>query len=331
MATFLITGGCGFIGSHLSSALRARGDEVRVLDNLSTGHPDNLAPGAELIVADLTDPGALRAAMVGVDGCFHLAAIASVEKGTRDWYGTHRTNLSGTIATFDAAREESEVRGAPVPVVYASSAAVYGDPRSLPLREEDVPRPLSAYGADKLGCELHARIGGAVHGLQTAGLRFFNVFGPRQDPRSPYSGVVSIFCGRLARGEPLDIYGDGGQTRDFVNVSDVVAALLAASRHASAMAPVFNVCTGAGTSVLELTVHLGRIWGVEPEINYKPSRAGEIRHSVGSREACASALGLRETLPIEDGLRDLADWFRNGQPRLVQSSLVSRVLEGAHP
>ena len=194
-----------------------------------------------------------------------------------------------------------------------------------------MPQPLSAYGADKLGCELHARIGGAVHGLRSAGLRFFNVFGPRQDPRSPYSGVVSIFCGRLARGEPLDIFGDGGQTRDFVYVSDIVAALLSASRHASTAAPVFNVCTGKGTSVLELTAHLGRIWGVEPVLRHKPPRAGEIRHSVGSRKACAEALGLRETLAIEHGLRDLADWFRNGQPRLVETSHQSRLLESAYP
>lgn len=331
MATFLVTGGCGFIGSHLSSALRARGDGVRVLDNLSTGHPDNLAPGAELVVADLTDPGAVRAAMEGVDGCFHLAAIASVERGTRDWLGTHRANLSGTIATFEAARQESEARGTAVPVVYASSAAVYGNPRSLPLHEDDAPQPLSAYGADKLGCELHARIGGVVHGLKSAGLRFFNVFGPRQDPRSPYSGVVSIFCGRLARGEPLEINGDGGQTRDFVYVSDIVAALLAASRHASAEAPIFNVCTGKGTSVLELTAHLARIWGVEPDLHYRPHRAGEIRHSVGSRTACAAELGLHQTTSIEDGLQDLVAWFRDGQPRLLDLSRAAGLLEGAHP
>ncbi len=331
MATFLVTGGCGFIGSHLCEALRARGDAVRVLDDLSTGHPDNLAPGAELVMGDVADAETVRAAMAGVDGCFHLAAIASVERGVQDWVGTHRTNLSGSIATFDAARREGQVRGVPVPVVYASSAAIYGDPMRLPVREDEPPRPLSAYGTDKYGSELHARAGGIVHGLPSAGLRFFNVFGPRQDPRSPYSGVVSIFCGRLSRGEALDVYGDGGQTRDFVHVSDVVAALIAAQRCASPKAPVFNVCTGTGTSVRDLASLLGRVWGVEPVLRHGPSRAGEIRHSVGSRDASAAALDLRNALPIEDGLRDLADWFRQGEPRLLDSAGSERVLEQAQP
>jgi UDP-glucose 4-epimerase len=321
MAHFLVTGGCGFIGSHLCSALRARGDQVRVLDDLSTGHPDNLAPGSELVMADVADAAAVRAAMRGMDGCFHLAAIASVERGTRDWLGTHRVNLSGSIAAFDAARQEAEARGRPVPVVYASSAAIYGDPRSLPVQEDAAPRPLSAYGADKLGSELHARAGGVVHGLPSAGLRFFNVFGPRQDPRSPYSGVVSIFCGRLATGEPLTVHGDGGQTRDFVHVSDVVAALLAAAEHASAEAPVFNVCTGVGTSVVDLAALLGEVWGVVPVVRHGPPRAGEIRHSVGSRVSSAGQLGLRDPMTIEEGLRDLVDWFRNGQPRLLGGRL----------
>jgi UDP-glucose 4-epimerase len=321
MAHFLVTGGCGFIGSHLCSALRARGDQVRVLDDLSTGHPDNLAPGSELVMADVADAAAVRAAMRGMDGCFHLAAIASVERGTRDWLGTHRVNLSGSIAAFDAARQEAEARGRPVPVVYASSAAIYGDPRSLPVQEDAAPRPLSAYGADKLGSELHARAGGVVHGLPSAGLRFFNVFGPRQDPRSPYSGVVSIFCGRLATGEPLTVHGDGGQTRDFVHVSDVVAALLAAAEHASAEAPVFNVCTGVGTSVVDLAALLGEVWGVVPVVRHGPPRAGEIRHSVGSRVSSARQLGLRDPMTIEEGLRDLVDWFRNGQPRLLGGRL----------
>lgn len=331
MATYLVTGGCGFIGSHLCDALRTRGDQVRVLDDLSTGHRDNLAPGAELVVADVADADAVRASMAGVDGCFHLAAIASVERGVRDWVGTHRTNLSGTIAAFEAARREGEARGTPLPVVYASSAAVYGDPRALPVQEDEPPRPLSAYGADKFGSELHARAGGIVHGLPTAGLRFFNVFGPRQDPRSPYSGVVSIFCGRLSRGEPLDIHGDGGQTRDFVHVADVVRALLAAGRCASSAAPVFNVCTGTGTSVRDLAVLLGRVWGVDPVIRHGSPRAGEIRHSVGSRAACATQLGLATVTPIEDSLRNLVDWFRNGEPRLTSAGRRVRSLEQAEP
>ena len=222
MATILVTGGCGFIGSHLCGALRARGDTVRVLDDLSTGSAANLAPGAKLLLGDVNQPLALREAMAGVDACFHLAAIASVERGVTEWLATHRTNLSATIAVMDAAR----VAG--VPVVYASSAAVYGQQAALPLDETARPAPLSAYGADKLGCEQHAKVAGHVHGLPTMGLRFFNVFGPRQDPSSPYSGVISIFCDRLRQGLPVRLYGDGGQTRDFIYVGDVVAALLQA-------------------------------------------------------------------------------------------------------
>jgi UDP-glucose 4-epimerase len=232
LAYFLVTGGCGFIGSHLVVALVARGDRVRVLDDLSTGRRENLPPGVELVLGDVADPAAVRVAMAGVQGCFHLAAIASVERGVREWLVTHRANLSGSITVFDVARAEGGV-----PVVYASSAAIYGDQKRLPVSEDAIPRPLSAYGADKLGSEQHALVAGQVHGVPTMGLRFFNVFGPRQDPKSPYSGVISIFCDRLSRGEPIDIFGDGSQTRDFIFVADVVAGLLAAMPAASVEAP----------------------------------------------------------------------------------------------
>lgn len=332
MARYLVTGGCGFIGSHLCSRLTAQGHRVRVLDDLSTGHVGNLAPGAELVIGDVADDLTVRDAMAQMDGCFHLAAIASVERGVRDWIGTHRTNLSGTIATFEAARQEGEARGTKLPVVYASSAAVYGDPASLPVEETTPARPLSAYGADKLGCEFHARAGGEVHGLRTAGLRFFNVFGPRQDPRSPYSGVVSIFCGRISRGEPLTIHGDGGQTRDFVHVTDVVSALIAALAGASRQAPVLNVCTGRATSVRDLALLLGEAWGQQPELRQGPPRSGEIRDSVGSRAYAAARLGLRDPMPLEAGLRDLVDWFRAGQPSLApEVAAPRRRLERAQP
>src|SRR6201996_6028020 len=224
MSTYLVTGGAGFIGSHLCDALAGRGDTVRVLDDLSTGHRRNVPPGAHLIVGDVADPAAVDQAMEGVDGCFHLAAIASVEKGVTDWLGTHRANITGTITVFDAIRRQ----GSRIPVVYASSAAVYGDATDGPIAETAPCRPLSAYGADKYGFELHARVPSHVHGIPTVGLRFFNVYGPRQDPKSPYSGVISIFCERIAGGLPIAIYGDGQQTRDFVYVADVVRALLAA-------------------------------------------------------------------------------------------------------
>jgi UDP-glucose 4-epimerase len=303
MTTWLVTGGAGFIGSHLCEALLARGDAVRVLDDLSTGKRENLPPGAMLIEGDVADLAAVRGALDGVAGCFHLAAIASVERGVTDWLGTHRANLTGAITVFDAARP------ARIPVVYASSAAVYGDAASVPIVEAAERRPLSAYGADKLGCELHARVASHVHGIPTVGLRFFNVYGPRQDPRSPYSGVISIFCERVRRGAPIDIFGDGGQTRDFVYVADVVAALLAALRLAPADAPVFNVCTGIATSVLDLARTIAELTGKPLDARHRPPRAGEIRHSTGAPALSRAILGLADPLSLRKGLAEVLDWM----------------------
>jgi UDP-glucose 4-epimerase len=311
LATYLVTGGCGFIGSHLAAALVARGNDVRVLDDLSTGSVANLAPAATLIRGDVADPATVRRAMEGVDGCFHLAAIASVERGVREWLLTHRVNLSGTIAVLDAATQKR------VPVVYASSAAVYGDASAIPLDEECYPRPLSAYGADKLGCEQHARAAGQVHSVPSVGLRFFNVFGPRQDPRSPYSGVISIFCDRLSRGEPVDVFGDGGQTRDFVYVADVVAALLASMDQASTAAPVYNVCTGEPTSVLALAETVASLCGTALRVQPRPPRSGEIRHSVGSPLRARAALKLPAPWLLRDGLAETIAWQRSGRAGLA--------------
>ena len=306
---YLVTGGAGFIGSHLCDALLARGDSVRVLDDLSTGSRSNLPAGVPLIEADAADPDAMHAAVDQVDGVFHLAAIASVARGLTDWLGTHRANLTATITVFDALRR----RGTPVPVVYASSAAVYGDSLVVPISETALCRPLSAYGADKYACELHARIAGHVHGIPATGLRFFNVYGPRQDPHSPYSGVISIFSERVPRGTPIDIFGDGGQTRDFVFVADVVAALLAAMQRPSLDAPVFNVCTGTATSVLDLVRTLAVLAGTAPDIRHRPPRPGDIRHSVGVPDAARASLGLGAPVPLHDGLRKVLDWLAIGR------------------
>jgi UDP-glucose 4-epimerase len=302
-ARYLVTGGCGFIGSHLADALLARGDEVVVLDDLSTGKIENLPPGASLRKGDVADPEAAAEAIAGVDGCFHLAAIASVERSTTDWLATHRTNLTGTITVLDAARRAKP--SAPVPVVYASSAAVYGDNDRLPLGEDAPAQPLSAYGADKLGSESHAGIAARVHGVPTTGLRFFNVFGPRQDPRSPYSGVISIFCDRLAAKRPVTIFGDGEQTRDFIYVADVVRALLAAMREARPEPVLLNVCTGRATSILELARAIGELSGAPLRIETKPPRAGDIRHSLGDPRRAQERLGFKAETTLREGLRRL--------------------------
>ncbi|MGA3001010.1 MAG: NAD-dependent epimerase/dehydratase family protein [Acetobacteraceae bacterium] len=298
MSRYLVTGGAGFIGSHLCDALIARGDAVRVLDDFSTGHRANLPAGIELIAGHVADAATVLRATERIDGCFHLAAIASVERGINDWLGTHRTNLTGTITIFDAIRRH----GTQVPVVYASSAAVYGDCRTIPIRETADRRPLSAYGADKYGCELHAITATHVHGIPTVGLRFFNIYGPRQDPRSPYSGVISIFCERIRNAEPILIRGDGTQTRDFVHVSDAVAALLAAMQVRLDAAPVFNVCTGQATSILELAHFIGKLAGKHPNVNHIPVQAGDIRHSLGDPTNMRKALGLSCMVPLSVGL-----------------------------
>ncbi|MBC7941918.1 MAG: NAD-dependent epimerase/dehydratase family protein [Chitinophagaceae bacterium] len=304
----LVTGGCGFIGTHLCTALQAQGHSVHVLDDLSTGKRENLAPGASLTIADIGSPGVLAAAMEGMDACYHLAAIASVERCTRDWTGTHRTNLSATIALLEAATSRS------VPIVYASSAAVYGAGGDTPRRETDPTMPLSAYGADKLGCEQHARVAGHVHGVPTAGLRFFNVFGPGQNPASPYSGVISIFCDRLSRGLPINIFGDGHQTRDFVFVADVVEALMAAMEQASVAAPVLNVCTEEAISVNALAALVAELIGTPAETRHLPARVGEIAHSVGSRGHSQALLGLSAPTSLRRGLAATLDWLSREQP-----------------
>ncbi len=301
MDGFLVTGGAGFIGSHLADALLAAGARVRVLDDLSTGRRENLDPRCELVVGDVADPAVLRGAMAGMAGCFHLAAIASVARGNADWRGTHRINQGGSIAVFEAARDAGRL-----PVVYASSAAVYGDLDGAVAREDAPCVPRTAYGADKLGSELHARVAWQVHGVPTLGLRFFNVYGRRQDPSSPYSGVVSIFAARLARGERLTLHGDGSQTRDFVHVGDVAAHLIAAMRklRAAEGATVLNVCTGRATSVRALAAILAELLGAAPAIDHAPARPGDIAHSLGDPARAVAWLGIAATTRLEPGLAE---------------------------
>jgi UDP-glucose 4-epimerase len=304
VGTYLVTGGCGFIGSHLADRLLAEGHAVRILDDLSTGRLANKPAAAPLIHGCITRQEAAEDAASGCDGIFHLAAIASVERTTQDWIGSHRVNLTGTIAIFEAARRLGG--GRPLPVVYASSAAIYGSNQAARLDERCLPAPTSAYGADKLGCELHARAATLIHGVPTIGLRFFNVYGSRQDPRSPYSGVISIFCDRLASGQPVEIHGDGKQLRDFVHVSDVVAALARAMKRLAAgkteEPEVVNVCSGTGTTIGGLAQLLARLTGRHLEARHGPARAGDVRHSLGDPTRAGLHLAFRSAVSLEAGL-----------------------------
>lgn len=312
MALYLVTGGCGFIGSHLCYALLEGGHSVRVLDDLSTGSLGNVPPDLEVVRGSVADPDLVCEAMAGVAGCFHLAAIASVEQSARDWFGTHRTNLSGTIAILQAA---SRARPDPVPVVYASSAAVYGDNNKVPLVETARAMPRSPYGVDKYSCELQGRIASDVFEVPNIGLRFFNVYGPRQQPDSPYSGVISIFCDRILRRLPITIFGDGKQTRDFIFVSDVTAVLLASMKRVKNGYDVFNVCTGQATSVLELAEVLGQICGYKPEINFEPPRIGEIIHSRGSPRRIRRDLDFTSSTSLSCGLHQTVAWMSEASKR----------------
>jgi len=300
MADYLVTGGAGFVGSHLVEDLLEDGHRVRVLDDLSTGSRGNIPRAAEFIEGDVADGPTIAQALHGVDGCFHLAAISSVERCHREWLRHHRVNLTGTINVFDKARTVNPTRA--LPVVYASTAAVYGDRSKYLVAEDCPPTPMSAYGADKAACEFQARIAGTVHGVPTVGLRFFNLYGPRQDPSSPYSGVISIFADRLLRGRPIEIFGDGEQVRDFTFVADAVAALRRAMAMADVAAPVFNVCTGVGTSVQELAEVVASLCGEPLIVRRGPARQGDVRISVGDPSRAAAQLDFAARTRLPEGL-----------------------------
>jgi UDP-glucose 4-epimerase len=316
MARYLVTGGAGFIGSHLVEALIADGHLVRVLDDLSSGRVENLPHGVELITADVTEQRAVRRALGDVDGCFHLAAIASVERCRHEWLRSHNVNLAGTITVFEEACRAQERLGRPLPVVYASSAAVYGDTSEIPISEAAPTRPVNAYGIDKLGCELHAAVASRIHKLQAVGLRFFNVYGPRQDPHSPYSGVISVFCQRILRGAPpLEIHGDGSQVRDFVYVRDVVNALRRAMDAATPTPQVYNVCTGVETNIFQLGAIIGRMQGALFSPRYAPERVGDLRVSVGDPRKAHKMLQFSAETSLEQGLAQTIEVMMRLQTR----------------
>ncbi len=335
MACFLVTGGAGFMGSHLANALLDQGHAVRVLDDLSSGSRDNLPLAVDFIHGDVTDTRAVERAFDGIDACFHLAAIASVERSNREWQRTHEVNLGGTINIFDRARLLRRRRE--IPIAYASTAAIYGDCGTVPIGERRPAAPLSAYGADKHACELHARVAGAVHGIPTIGLRFFNLYGPRQDPRSPYSGVIAIFADRLANREPVEIFGDGEQVRDFTYIGDAVAALCRALPAASTSAPVFNICTGTGTTVRALADTMATLYRTELVAIYRPARAGEVRVSIGDPLLTAAKLDFKAVTTLADGLAMTLDLPRPNPPlkprlgRLTPSAIGCRALSLTPP
>lgn len=328
MSRYLITGGLGFIGGHLAHALCLVGHSVRILDDLSTGHRDSAPSACEVQIGDVSDPAAVAGAMTGMEGCFHLAAIASVERSNEAWAACHRVNLGGTVNILEAARDAGKV-----PVVYASSAAVYGEHPEGRLNEDSATRPLNAYGADKLGGELHAAVATRLHGVPTTALRFFNVYGPGQDPNSPYSGVISIFAQRIMAGEPVVIHGDGRQSRDFVYVGDVVHFLVAAMATTSTRPLILNVCTGRATSVEDLATTIGDLANRGVEKIQRDARPGDIRASVGNPRLAAHELGLRATTLLPEGLGktlaaiDLSRTELPSRPTISQTSSKA-TLEG---
>ncbi len=308
MATLLVTGGAGFIGSHLVGALLARGNDVRVLDNFSTGRRENL-PAAdsrlEVLEGDLRDVSLLQRAVQEVEVIFHLAAFISVPASLRDPQTCFEVNTAGTAALFEAARRAGVRK-----VVFSSSSAVYGDNDNLPLAESEAPRPLSPYALSKLVGEQYGRFYTRTFGLPVTALRYFNVYGPRQAPDSPYAAAIPIFVSRLQSGRAVDIFGDGRQTRDFIFVDDVVRANLLAAETPAADGEVFNLCTGEETSLLDLLKVLSEAAGRRPEVCFGPPRPGDIHRSVGDPRKAARLLGFRAETSLAEGLRQTFEWMR---------------------
>jgi UDP-glucose 4-epimerase len=307
--TCLVTGGAGFIGSHLVEALARQGRRVRVLDDLSTGVASNLdgLAGVELVRGDVGDPAAVARAAEGAELVFHLAALASVQKSVEAPAESHRVCAAGTVHVLDAARRAGARR-----VVYAASASAYGTPEGEVQSEATAVMPLSPYAAAKLAGELYCQAFTATYGLETVRLRFFNIFGPRQRADSPYSGVIAIFAAALAEGRTPTIFGDGQQTRDFTYVSDVVQALLLAAERPGVSGDVFNIGTGKPTSLLDLVAALNRQLGKNVTPRFADARAGDIRHSRADVSKGRQKLGYEPAVSFDEGLAKTLAWYRAG-------------------
>jgi UDP-glucose 4-epimerase len=300
----LVTGGAGFIGSHLVDRLLTEGFSVRVLDDFSTGKRSNLPESSHLrvIAGDVGNMSVVRSVMEGVECVFHEAAVASVPRTVGDPLGSQRTNYQGTLNVLEAARAAGVRR-----LAFAASAAAYGDLPEQPKQEDMAVKPLSPYAVDKLASEYACQVYARLYGLQTVCLRYFNVFGPRQDPSSPYSGVISIFADRLNKGQQPTIFGDGGQTRDFVFVSDVVEANMRAMLSERAVGQVFNIATGSPVTLNGLLQILSDLKEMPFAPNHAESRAGDIRHSSANIARARELLGWQPKVDLSHGLEVLLD------------------------
>lgn len=302
----LVTGGAGFIGSHLVDALRGLGRPVRVFDNLSTGQAANVPEGVELVRGCVTDASAVERAAEGCEVVFHLAALASVAKSIEDPLASHAVCATGTLNVLNAARKAGVRR-----VVYAASASAYGGASDPAGQDEDTPLvALSPYAAAKLGGEFYSQAFAATYGTETVRLRFFNVFGPRQRADSPYSGVIAIFTAALTGGRTPTIHGDGLQSRDFVYVSDVASALVRAADTPGVSARVYNVGTGLSVTLLDLIRELNAILGTAAVPVHGPSRPGDIRHSRAKIDRIRADLGYEPRVTFAEGLRRTLEWYQ---------------------
>ncbi len=306
----LVTGGAGFIGSHLVEALTSQGHRVRVLDDCSTGLRSNLAhihPAPEMILGDVADPATVARAVEGMQVIFHLAALASVQISVEAPAETHRVCDTGTLTLLDAARRAKVRR-----VIYAASASAYGIPAGEVQSETDPVSPLSPYAAAKLAGELYMQAFAATFGLETVRLRFFNIFGPRQRADSPYSGVIAIFAGLLSAGRMPTVFGDGLQSRDFTYVADVVQALLKSATAPNVSGQVYNIGAGRRITLLDLIAALNKLLGTTVTPHHAPERAGDIRHSRADIRRARRDLGYEPTVSFEEGLERTLRWFQAG-------------------
>jgi UDP-N-acetylglucosamine/UDP-N-acetyl-alpha-D-glucosaminouronate 4-epimerase len=298
---YLITGGAGFIGASLAEALVARGERVRIFDNFSTGSRENLAAIAdrvEVFEGDLRDLDAVRRAMNGVTYVSHQAALRSVPRSVDDPLSSDAVNTHGTLHILVAAREARVRR-----VVYASSSSVYGDSELLPKVEDQTPMPISPYAVSKLAGEQYCRVFAKIYGLETVGLRYFNVFGPKQSPESQYAAVVPLFIRAALQGEPLEVHGDGEQSRDFTYIDNVVQANSFAFTAPRAAGEAFNIACGERYSVMTIARTIERLLGRKVTINHTAPRAGDVRHTLASIEKAQTLLNYRPTVGFEEGMR----------------------------